>query len=105
VLAGSEDRVEQQLTVLAARVALAEAGVAGEDVVAIGARVAGERTVIEAEQADDAMRHRTHRHHRAHREVAGAEVRAGGAAGEPVGEQRVDFAQGERRRGCLAGGF
>jgi hypothetical protein len=57
VLAGRAQRVEQQLPVLAARVALAEVGVAGEDVVAVRDAAARERAVVEAQQAHDAVRH------------------------------------------------
>ncbi len=88
VLGGRADRVEQQLAVLAARVALADERVAGEQVVAVGHARAGEHAVVEPEQADHAVRHRPHRHQRGDGEGAGAEVGPGRAAAQPVGEQR-----------------
>ena len=78
-LARRDHRVEQQLAVLAARVALAGERVAGQHVVAVGDRAAREDAVVEAHQADHPVRHRPHRHQRGDGEVAGAEVGPGGA--------------------------
>ena len=96
-------RVEQQLAVLGARVALADVRVGEHQVVAVARRLARERAVVEPEQADDAVRDRAHRHERADRQVAGAEVRARRAALQALGEQRADLgAARARRRGCRA---
>ena len=62
-LAGREHRVEQQLAVLAARVALPGQRVAGEHVVAVADAGAREDAVVETDQADHPVRHRAHRHH------------------------------------------
>ena len=88
-------RVEQQLAVLGARVALADVRVGEQQVVAVARRLAREDAVVEAEQADDPVRHRAHRHQRADRQVAGAEVRPRRAALEALGEQRADLGQRE----------
>ncbi len=96
-LGRGQHRVEQQLAVLAAGVALAGARVAGQHVVAVDRADPREDAVVEAEQADHAVRHRAHRHHRADGERAGAEVGAGRPAGEPVGEQGADVGQPQRR--------
>ena len=91
-----EDRVQEQLAVLGGGVALADAGVAGQDVVAVGAPRAGEHLVVEPEQAHDAVRDAAHRQQRGDGERAGAEVRAGGPAGEVVAQDRADVVQRER---------
>ena len=96
-------RVEQQLPVLGAGVALADVRVVEQQVVAVARRLAREHAVVEPEQADDAVRYRTHRHERADRQVAGAEVRPRRAALQALGEQRPQLAQGQRRGG--AGGL
>ncbi len=95
VLPGREHGVEQQLPVLGTWVALTDARVAAENVVAIDAGAARELAVVQAEQADHAVRHRTHRHHGAHGQVPGPEVRPGGSARQPLGEQGMDV--GERQ--------
>ena len=106
VVGGGDDRVEQQLAVLGGGVALADAGVAGEDVVAVRARLAGEDLVVHAEQAHDAVRHRAHRHQRRDGERAGAEVGARRTPGEAVGENGADVVQRHVRvvRGALEHG-
>ena len=83
-LGGRRDRVEQQLAVLRAQVALAGAGSPGQHVVAVDGGGAREDPVVEADQADHAVRHRAHRHHRADRQGAGAEVGARRPAAEPL---------------------
>ncbi len=95
VLPGREHGVEQQLPVLGTWVALTDARVAAENVVAIDAGASRELAVVQAEQADHAVRHRTHRHHGAHGQVPGPEVRPGGSARQPLGEQGMDV--GERQ--------
>ena len=92
-LGRGQDRVAQQLPVLAADVALAGDRAAGEHVVAVGQPEPGEHPVVEAEQADHPVRDGAHRHHRADREGAGAEVGAGRPPGEVRGEQRPDVGQ------------
>src|SRR5262245_31641772 len=74
---GCGDRVETELAVLGTGVALSEPRAAGEDVVTVGPGGAREDAVVEAEQADHAVRDRAHRDHRAHSEGAGAEVGPG----------------------------
>src|SRR5206468_2721620 len=64
ILLGGEDRVEQELPVLAASVPLPDQWIAGEQVVAVEDDVAGEGAVVETEQADDPMRDGAYRHHR-----------------------------------------
>jgi hypothetical protein len=64
--------------------------VAAEHVVAVDDAAAREHTVVEADEAHHAVRHRTHRDHRAHGQSAGAEVRAGGPPGQAALEQRLD---------------
>ena len=91
--AGGHDRVEQELAVLAAQVALAGERGAGEDVVAVDGRGAREHAVVETEQAHDAVRHRAHRHHGADGERAGAEVGPGRLARQPFGHQCADVGE------------
>ena len=62
VLLGGHDRVQQQLPVLAARVAIADPGLGGEHVVPVRARSARKDAVVDAEQAHHPVRHRPHRH-------------------------------------------
>ena len=99
VIGRGEHGVEQQLAVLAAGIAVAHARSPLDDVVAVRRGPAGEHPVVEAEEADDAVRHRAHRHEGAHREVAGAEVRPGRPAPEAVGEQRLGSRRG---RGAMS---
>ncbi len=93
VLGRRDDRVEHQLAVLAARVALAGDGPAGEHVVTVDRPGAREDAVVEAEQAHHAVRHRPHRHQRRDGQRAGAEVGPGGPAGEALAHQRADVGQ------------
>ena len=103
-LGRGEDRVEQQLPVLAPSVALAGQRIAGEYVVAVDRALAREHPVVEAEQAHHAVGHRAHRHHRADGQRAGAEVGPRRSTGQSVGQQRphvrqpqVDVAESGRR--------
>ena len=96
VVAGGADGVEQELAVLAARVALADPRVAGEHVVAVADALPREHAVVEAEQADDAVGDRAHRHERADGERAGAEARSCRPAGEGAVEQGANVGQAER---------
>jgi hypothetical protein len=95
VLGRRHDRVEQQLAVLTAAVALPGLRTAGEHVVTVDDAGAREDAVIEAEQADHAVRHGAHRHHRADREGAGAEVGASGPAREAAAEEGAYVGQPE----------
>ena len=97
VVLGGADGVEEQLAVLAARVALADPRVAGEHVVAVAGALPREDAVVQAEQADDAVRHRAHRHEGADGQRAGAEAGPGRPAGEAA--RRAGRA---RRRGRAA---
>jgi hypothetical protein len=92
-----EQRVEQQLPVLGAGIAVADVRVAEHEVVAVAGRPAGEHAVVHPEQADDPVRDRAHRHERADRQVAGPEVRARGTALEALGEQCSDLGGDELR--------
>ena len=94
-----EQGVEQQLAVLAARVAVADVGIIEHQVVAVARRLAGEHAVVEPEQADHPVGDRAHREKRADRQVAGAEVRPGRPAVEAVGEQAADLGRSERGSG------
>jgi hypothetical protein len=96
VLRGQQ-RVQQELAVLGARVAVADVGIVEQQVVTVTRRLARERPVVEAEQADDPVRDRAHRHQGADRQVAGAEVRARRAPLQALGEQRADLGQRELR--------
>ena len=104
VVGRGQHRVEQQLAVLAAGVAIADVRIEEEQVVAVARRLPGEDAVVESHQADDAMRHRPHRDERADREVPGAEARPRRSAAQPVGEQRADLGQRQRRLRDRAGG-
>ena len=95
---GRHDRVEEELAVFAARVALADQRTPGQHVVAVDLARAGEDAVVQPEEADDAVRHRAHRHERGHGERAGAEARAGGAPAQALGEQAADIGEAERHR-------
>ena len=103
VVLGRADGVEQQLAVLAARVALADPGVAGQHIVAVVAALPGEDAVVETEQAHDAVRHRAHRHQGADGEGAGAEAGPGGPAGQAAREERADVGEAEQRGAALGG--
>ena len=79
-------------------------GPAAEDVVAVDGVAAREDPVVEADQADHAVRHRAHRDHRADRQRAGAEVGPRRPPGQPRPEQRADVGEPQlgttgRRRG------
>ena len=74
VLARGQQRVEQELAVFAARVAVADPRVLRGEVVAVALDVAREAAVVEPEQADDPVGDGAHGHERAHGQVAGAEV-------------------------------
>ena len=80
MLGRGADGVEEQLAVLAADVALPDARVAGQHVVAVVDAGPREGAVVEPEQADHPVRHRAHRHERGHGQRAGAEVRPRRAA-------------------------
>jgi hypothetical protein len=95
-VARRHQRVEQQLAVLRARVALTDVRVVQAEVVAVARGLAREDAVVQAEQADDAVGDRPHRHERAERQVARAEVGPGGAALEPFLQERPDFGEGDR---------
>ncbi len=103
VLGGRGDRVEHQLAVLAARVSLPGEGAAGEHVVAVDRAGPREDAVVEAEQADHAVRDRAHRHQRGHGQGAGAEVGAGRASGEALPHQRAYVGQPQLEPGPRRG--
>ena len=102
LLGGRPDRVEQQLPVLGAAVALTGHRVARQHVVTVDHAVPRIDPVVEPDQAHHPVRHRPHRHHRAHRERAGAEVRPGRSAREVPIEQRLDVRQSQHRAGPRA---
>ena len=97
-LGRGEQRVEQHLPILGARVAVADVGIVEQQVVAVARGLARELAVVEPEDADDAVRDRAHRHERADRQVAGAEVRPRRASLQAVGEQRADVGELELGR-------
>ena len=102
-LGGRQQRVEQQLAVLAARVAVAQLGVLEHQVVTIARGLAREGAVVETEQADHPVGHRAHRLQRADGEVAGAEVGPSGAALQAAGQKRPHLRGGELRALALTG--
>ena len=104
LLARGQDRVEHQLPVLAAQVALAGQRGAREHVVAVDGGSAREDAVVQPEQADHAVRHRPHRHHRADGQRAGAEVGPGRLPGEALGHQRAYVGQAQLQLGPLSRG-
>ena len=81
------DRVEEQLPVLGADVALTGHRPPGQDVVAVDGLEAREDAVVEPDEAHHAVGHRAHRHHRAHGEGAGAEVAPRRPPAQPVAQQ------------------
>jgi hypothetical protein len=104
VLGGRADRVEQQLAVLAARVALADQGIAGQQVVAVGHAGPRERAVVQPEQAHHPVRDRAHRHQGGHGEAAGAEVRPAGPPAQPLVEQPAHVGRSEPDRAGVRAG-
>ena len=90
--------VEEELAILAARIALAGDRRPCKGVVAVGSARAREDAVIEPDETDDAVRDRAHRHHRADRQGAGAEVRARGPPAQVLAQQRVQIRQPKPRR-------
>ena len=103
VALGGQQRVEQQLAVLAAGIAVTDPGVGGDEVVVVDVDLAGEHAVVEAEEADDPVGDRPHGHQRAHGEVPGAEVGPGRAAPQAVGQQRADLRETELRPVAVGG--
>ena len=93
-----QHRVQQQLPVFAPRVAIADPGLTGGDVVPVEPDRPRKDSVVHPEQADHPVRHRPHRQHRAHGQGAGPEVGPAGSAAERVGEQGRDLGQGELDR-------
>lgn len=103
MLLGGTDRVQEQLTVLAADVTLTRARIACQQIVAVDDAGPREGTVVHADQAHDAVRHRAHWHQAAHRQRAGAEAGPRGPAGEACIEQRGDVGAGEPNVGLARG--
>ena len=99
---GRADGIEQQLPVLRTDVAFTRERTTGQDVVAVGDVGARKHAVVEADQAHHAVWHRAHRDHGAHRQRAGAEVGAGGTAGQLPLQQGPDVGQPQRRAGPRA---
>ena len=94
-----DDRVEEQLAVLGAQVALAGAGPPRQHVVAVDGRHPREHPVVEADQAHHPVRHRAHRHHRADRQRPGAEVGARRAPAQPLLQERAYVGLAQRGAG------
>ena len=95
VLGRGQQRVEEELAVLAAGVALTAERSAEQHVVAVDGAAAREHPVVQSDQRHDAVRDRAHRRHRADGERAGAEVGARGSPGETVLQQRADVRQSQ----------
>jgi hypothetical protein len=93
VALGGQERVEEELSVLAAGVAVADAGIGRHEVVVVDVDLAGEHAVVEPEEADDPVGDRPHRDQGADREMPGAEVGPGRVAPQPVGQQGADLRQ------------
>ena len=99
-----QQRVQQELTVLAAHVTVTHALVARRQVVTVPLNVPGEAAVVQPEEAHHPVRDGAHGHECADGEVAGAEVRPRGPTLEALGEDGADVVatQGDRaRRGLL----
>ena len=86
---GRADRIEEQLAILGADVALPRHRMAGQRIITVDGADPGKDGVVQADQAHHPVRHRTHRHHGAHRQRAGAEVGPGGPTGEVLMQQRI----------------
>ena len=86
---GRQQRVEQQLAIFAAHVAVANPWGEARQVVAVAFDVAREAPVVQPQQTDDAVRDRPHGHQRADGEVPGAEIRSGRLPPEPVRHDRA----------------
>lgn len=99
---GGADGIEQQLPVLRTDVAFTRERTTRQDVVAVGDVGARKDAVVEADQAHHAMRHRAHGDHGAHRQRAGAEVGAGGTAGQLPLQQGPHVGQPQCRAGPRA---
>ena len=95
---GRHDRIEQQLSVLAAGIAVSDPRVGLGDVVAVGPSAPREGAVVGAEQADHPVGHGTHRQQGGHGQRAGAEVGSAGPAAEGLGQQVGDLGQRQLRR-------
>ena len=98
VLGRREDRVEHQLAVLAAEVALAGERGAGEHVVAVDGPARGKTPSSRPSRQTTRCGHRPHRHQRADGQGAGAEVGPGRAAGEPLAHQGAHVGQPQLER-------
>ena len=81
------DRVQQDLSVLAAWITLTDQGIPREYVVAVVAADPGKRSVVQTDHAHDAVRNSPHRCQGAHGQVAGTKAGAGGSAGEQLVQQ------------------
>ena len=90
VLAGGQQRIEQELAVFAAGVTVAHPRVLRGEVVAVALDVARETPVVEPEQAHDLVGDGAHGDEGAHGQEAGAEVRPRRLAFQPFRQQRVD---------------
>ena len=86
-LLGRQHRVEQQLPILTARVAVAHPVVASRDVVTVGSAASREHAVVHPEQAHHPVRYGPHGQHGAHGEGARTKVGPGGPASEGIGQQ------------------
>ena len=102
-VARRHEGVEEELAVLRARVALADARILQSQVVAVARRLAREDAVVQAEQAHDAVGHRSHRHERAEGQVARPEVGSRGAALEALVQEGPDLREGQGRAAGRAG--
>ncbi len=88
-----QQRVEQHLAILRARVTISHDRLGEHQIIAVAPRAPRVLTIVEPEDAHHPVGHRAHRDERAHREVAGAEVGAGRTAAKPVGEQNAHIGQ------------
>jgi hypothetical protein len=107
-LARSEKRVEEQLAVFAADVAVADSRILEREVVTVTLDMPGKAAVVQSEKTDNLVRDGAHRDESAHREVAGSEIGAGGLTLEPLVQDRShvvttedDRTEAIRRRGLV----
>ena len=103
VILRRQERVEEQLAVFAADVAVTDSRVPSGQVVAVPLDVAREAAVVESEQAHHPVRDGAHRHERADGQVAGAEVGPRRPALQAIGQDRahVVTTQGDRADGAV----
>ena len=100
MVAGRQQRIEEELPVLAPHLGIADPLVARSQVVPVALDVTRETPVVQAQQAHHPVRDGAHGHERAHGQMARAEIGPSGLALQTVGQDRpqVVTAKGDRAR-------